>query len=95
MRAFLVIFGGLAARDQNRPLQVTFEMLDFRGRDEYFSLGINRARDIPLEVVDFLEEGGLRLQARRDERDEFVSPSELLSDAAAISDKIILPEDLS
>lgn len=95
MRTFLVIFGGLTASNQNRPFQVTFELLDFRRRDEHFPLGINSARDIPLEVVDFLEEGGLGLQARRDQRDEFIGPSELLSDATAMRDKIIFPEDLS
>jgi len=70
-------------------------MLDFRGRDENFPLGIDGVCDIPLEVIDLLEEGCLGLQAGRDKSDEFVRPSEVFSDAGAVRDEIFLPEDLS
>jgi hypothetical protein len=95
MGVLLEMFGRLTARYKYRLLEIAFKLLYFRGRNEYLSFGFRIAAYFYFEVIDFLEVRCFRNVIIVDQFYEFVGPSELVLDDAAMRDEVIFPNNFA
>lgn len=91
----LKILRCLAGRQQNRLFEIIFELLDFWGRNQYFSLSVALFFNILLEIVDLSIVYCLGLSILSDQIYQLLSPCKFSIYISTVLYKIVFPYYLS